>query len=324
MKHKSKDLAPARDTVSSPSWRKTLLAMRNHWQLYAMLLLPVASLILFNYVPMYGLKIAFQNYVGGKGLDQSEWVGLANFKRFFNSYDCWRILRNTVTITFYFLLVMKPLSVSFALMINAIPNLRFKKWTQTLTCMPHFISVVVVVGMMFQIFNPVIGLYGMAHRLLGHRGYPPDIIGRSGNFFHFYVWSSVWQELGWSTIIYLSVLTAVDPNLHEAAQIDGASRLRRMFHIDWPAIIPTFSILFIMSCGNLLSVGFEKVFLMQRDSNRAVSEVLSTYVYNVGIGSGGGEFSYAAAIGMLTNIVNALILVIVNFIAGKTKQSTLF
>lgn len=305
-------------------WQKTLHRVRESWQLYVFLLLPMFFLFIFNYVPMWGARIAFQDYRITN--PNPEWVGLRWFRQFFHSYEFWQLIRNTLRISVYYLVTNSVLSITFALLIHAIPNKGFKRTVQSITCLPHFISVVVVVGIMLQVFNPAVGLYGNLHRIFGGAGYPKDILGQAKNFNHFYNWSTVWQELGWSTIIYLSVLTTVNPNLHEAAMLDGASRFKRMLYLDLPTVLPIFSINLIMSCGNLLTVGLEKILLLQNSTNTMYSQVLSSYVYNIGLGGGMGaaaQFSLGSAVGLFTNVVNLILLFTVNRIAKHTGVESL-
>lgn len=294
-----------------------LREMKRHWQLYVFLLLPVVWLLVFCYYPMFGVQIAFKDFSASKGIWGSPWVGFKHFENFFTSYKFWQILWNTLKLSLYSLAVSFPLSILFALLLNALRSLRYKKFVQNITYIPHFISTVVVVGILMQIFSPTTGLYGHIFRLLGGEGYPPDILGQAGSFIHIYVWSGIWEGLGWGSIIYVAALSSVDPELHEAAMIDGATRLKRLLYIDLPSIIPTISIQLILSAGGILNVGFEKVFLLQNNLNLSTSEIISTYIYKVGLASGSGSFSYGAAVGLFNSLVNGVILVLVNRLAGR-------
>ena len=308
--------------------KKPLLAQcRDRWQLFLFMLLPLVFVLIFEYYPIFGEQIAFKNYSVGKGIWGSPWAGFSNFERFFKSFQFSRVVGNTLKISLYSLAVSFPLSFAFALMLNLVRGARFKKMVQTITYIPHFISVVVVVGMINQVFNPVVGLYGNLYRLFVPDVYPENLLTNPNTFIHFYVWSSVWQSLGWNTIIYIAALSSVDPELHEAAEIDGASRLRRVIHIDMPAILPTASIMLILNAGSLMSVGFEKVYLMQNSMNLLYSEVISTYVYKTGMTGGGANFSYATAIGLFNSVINCAMLLGVNLLAGKLgdgEGATLF
>ena len=298
---------------------KQLLA---HRQLYLFLFLPLVFLLLFSYQPMFGVQIAFKKYRVSTGIWGSAWVGLSNFQRFFSSYMFERVVTNTLFLSFYGLIAGFPLPILFALSINAMRNQRLKKVVQLVTYAPHFISTTVIVGMMMSIFNARIGLYATLSRMLTGQ-YPNDIFSSVSAFSHLYVWSNVWQSLGWNAIIYIAALSGVDMQLHEAAQIDGASRFQRVVHIDLMCILPTASILLILSAGNIMSVGFEKVYLMQNNINLRASEIISTYVYKVGL-TGNADYSYSTAIGLFNSVVNMAMLVLVNAITRKLSSSSLF
>lgn len=294
------------------------------WELYLFLLIPLSWLIIFCYVPMTGIQLAFRKFTIQGGIWNSPWVGLDNFRRFFNSPQLGRILPNTIILSFYSLIAGFPLPVIFALCLNSLTNQFFKKTVQNITYMPHFISTVVLVGMIYQIFNNRIGLYGTIYYALTG-SYPKDIFASASAFRHIYVWSGIWQHLGWNSIIYLAALTSVDPELHDSAQIDGASRFQRLLYIDLPTIIPTITIMLILNSGHIMSVGFEKVYLLQNQLNITASEVISTYVYKVGLASGGqSDYSYSTAIGLFNSIVNMLMLATVNYIAKKTSTTYLW
>lgn len=295
------------------------------WQLHLLILIPVIYIAIFHYWPMYGAQIAFRDYRARDGITGSAWVGMKWFVQFFNNIKFKNILTNTLAISFYQILVGFPIPVFFALMINAIPNERFKKVTQTITYMPHFISVVVLVSMVNMVFSPINGVYGTLYRAFGGEGYPHDFRGMANTFRHLYVWSGIWQNLGWDTIIYTAALASVSQDQHEAAMIDGASRWKRVLHVDLPAILPTVGIMLIMRCGRVMTIGFEKVYLMQTSLNRSTSEIISTYVYTVGMGSS-SDFSYAAAIGLFNSVVNCILLVTVNWISKQVshKEVSLF
>lgn len=303
------------------TWRKML----GQWQLHVLIMIPVIYLLIFHYWPMYGAQIAFRNYRAKKGITGSEWVGLKWFIKFLTNYDFKEILTNTLAISLYQIIVGFPIPVFFALMINAIPNERFKKVTQSITYMPHFISTVVIVAIVQLIFNPINGIYGSVYRLFGGEGYPYDFRGMANTFRHLYVWSGIWQNLGWDTIIYTAALSSVSHDQHEAAMLDGASRWKRVIHVDLPAILPTIGIMLIMRCGRVMSIGFEKVYLMQSQLNLSTSEIISTFVYKTGLG-GGGQMSYASAIGLFNSVVNCILLITVNWISKQVskKEVSLF
>lgn len=290
---------------------------RKRWQLFIFLIPAVTYILIFAYYPMFGVQIAFKDFLPGLGIWGSPWAGLKHFEKFFKSYQFSRVIINTIRLSIYSLLINTPLAICMALAINTVKNIRFKKTIQTITYMPHFISVVVLVGMLVQMLNPIMGLYGNIYRLFGGSGYPKDILTKANIFPHLYVWSGTWQNLGWSTIIYIAALSSVDLELHEAAQIEGATRLKRIRYIDFPTLLPTASIMLVLNAGSIMNVGFEKVFLMQNSTNLSLSEVISTYVYNVGMSAGGTQFSYASAIGLFNSIINCTILVIVNAFSRK-------
>lgn len=273
---------------------------------------------------MAGLQLAFRKYTARGGIWGSEWIGLANFEKFFSSYQFKRVVSNTLILSVYGLVCMQIIPIAFALLINTIEMPRFKKVTQTIVNLPHFISTVVLVGMLMQIFNSRTGLYGvLIESMTGE--YPADLFGKLGAFRHLYIWSSVWQNFGWNSIIYIAALAGVDGQLHEAAEIDGASRLQRVIHVDIPHILPTITILLIMGIGNIMSVGFEKAYLMQNSLNLEHSELISTYVYRIGLsGTGKTDFSYATAIGMFNSVVNLILILLANGISRKISETSLF
>jgi len=294
-----------------------------HWQLLAFMALPLAYLIVFKYVPMVGVQIAFRKFTADGGVWGSKWVGFYQFRKFFESYQFARVLPNTIRLSFYNLVAGFPLPIVVALCLNALRSASFRKSVQTIIYVPHFISTVVIVGMILQLLNPRTGVYGTAMMAFtGHQ--PADILAKAATFPHLYVWSGVWQQMGWNTIIYTAALSTVSLELHEAAQIDGASRFSRVLNVDFPAILPTAVIMLILSSGSILSVGFEKAFLMQNPLNLSTSEVISTYVYKVGLAQGSSDYSYATAIGLFNSLVNMLMLVLVNGIAGRLGHSGLW
>ncbi|GHU83206.1 sugar ABC transporter permease [Clostridia bacterium] len=305
--------------------RGYFLRMRKNWRLYVFLLLPVCYLIIFKYWPMLGAQIAFRQFNPAQGIFGSPWVGLKYFEKFFNSYQFERVLRNTLTISLYGLAAGLPVPILLALMLNAVRSARLRKISQNILYTPNFISVVVVVGMLMQIINPVVGLYAKLSVAL-NGSLPPDLMANPSAFPHLYIWSGVWQSMGWNSVIYFAALAAVSPELHEAALIDGATRFQRILHVDFPALLPTVVIMLILSCGNIMTVGFEKVYLMQTDLNLRASELISTYVYKVGLtGSGGpSRFSSATAIGLFNSLVNLVLISVVNAIAGRIGETSLW
>lgn len=293
------------------------------WQLYLLLLVPLLFVLIFNYGPMAGLVIAFKKYTVKGGIFGSKWVGLANFKEFFTSYKFPIILKNTLTLSLYCLCVSFPIPILFALLLNCLGGRGYKKIVQTVTYIPYFISTVVMVGLIFQILNNRSGLYGSLYTAITGQT-APNILADGKLFKHIYVWSTVWQSTGYSAIIYIAALSGVDESLHEAALIDGASRWQRVIHIDIPAILPTASIMLILAVGNIMNVGFEKVLLMQNSLNLDYSEIISTYVYKVGLASGINNFSLSTAISLFNSVVNFILLVLANFTCKKLNGNGIF
>lgn len=296
----------------------------NWWQLYLFLLVPVIYVIIFKYIPMAGIQLAFKKYKVALGIWGSPWVGMKNFQKFFNSYQFVNVVTNTLKLSAYSIIVGFPFPILFALMLNVVENMHFKKTVQTITYMPHFISTVVLVGMIIQIFNPTSGLYGRFVQILtGSKA--SDLMASTSGFTHIYIWSGVWQNFGWDSIMYLAALTAVNHELHEAAEIDGATRFQRVLHVDLPAIVPTITIMLIMRMGSVMSIGFEKVYLMQNDLNLAASEVISTYEYKRGLATAGAtDFSLSTAIGLFNSVINLIMMVVVNAICGRLSETSLW
>ncbi|WP_274652880.1 ABC transporter permease [Paenibacillus humicola] len=292
-----------------------------HWPLYAIIALPTAFLIVFSYWPMLGVQIAFRNYSPVRGIWNSSWIGLQEFHSFFSSPYFWPLVKNTLTLSVYYIVVSIPCAVILAVALNEVRNERFKKVVQMFTYAPYFISTVILVGMMQIILSPTSGPLALLFHELG-RSNPPNILASANGFSSIYVWSGIWQETGYGAVIYLAALAGVNPELYEAARIDGASRLQKIRYIDLPGISPTMIILLILSVGGLLSVGFEKVFLLQNNLNLSTSEIISTYVYKTGLIN--ADFSFAAAIGLFNSLVGLILISIVNFAARKVSDNSLF
>src|SRR5699024_8239211 len=269
---------------------KVIKNLLRNWQIYLFLLPALTYFFIFHYIPMYGVQIAFKEYFANLGIVGSPWVSFEHFERFFNSYYFWRLLKNTIILNAYNLILF-PLPIILALSINELKNGAFKKWTQTLTYAPHFISVVVVVGMIVIFLDPQSGLINRIITMFGGDAIP--FLTSPKWFRHVFVWSGVWQTLGWSSIIYLAALAGVNPELHEAAKVDGATRIQRILHINIPGILPTIVVLFILNIGSFMTVGFEKVLLMQNSLNAPTADVIQTFVYQTGLLE--GQYSFAAA-----------------------------
>lgn len=294
--------------------------IKQNYQLYFFLIPAIVFIVLFMYGPLYGLQIAFKNYRPGKGIWGSDWAGFKWFIQFFSTPRCIEIIKNTLVVSIYSLIAGFPFPICLAIILNYVKNLRFKKFAQTVTYMPYFISTVVLVAMMNLFFSPSSGFINTIISACG--GEPIYFMGISNLFPHMYVWSGIWQSMGYSSIIYIAALSGVSPELHESATIDGANILQRIWHIDIPTIMPTMIILLIMSCGNIMNVGYEKVYLMQNDLNIDASEVISTYVYKIGLIN--NQFSFSTAIGLMNNVINFIILVIANKLSNKVFGSGLW
>ena len=284
----------------------------DNWQLYAMLLIPVVLTFIYKYIPMYGIQIAFRDFKANRGYWGSEWVGLEWFQRFFSAPNCGRMIRNTVLLSLYSLLWSFPIPIILALMINQVRFKRFKRTVQTVLYAPHFISIMVVCGMIRIFLSPSGGLINLI------AGTSIDFLTEASMFRTIYIASGIWQDAGWGIIIYMATLANIDTSQYEAAKIDGASKFQRILNIDIPELIPIIVLQLIMSAGGLMNVGFEKVFLLQTDLNKATSDVIAVYVYQQGIEN--AKYSYSTAVGLFNTAVNIVLLIIVNKIANKLSD----
>lgn len=294
-----------------------------NWQLYLLVCIPLFVLILFKYCPMYGIQIAFREFKITKGLGSGKWVGLKYFKKFFDSPLAGSYIFNTLALSFYEL-VLFPLALILALLLNYLPSTRYRKTVQMVSYAPHFISVVVLCGMVLQFTQARGGLINVILSLFGVES--KNWITYPNAFRHIYVWSGIWQNVGYDSIIYIAALSGVPEDLHEAAIVDGASLIKRIWHVDIPGILPTFCILLIMRCGNIMNVGFQKVLLLQNSLNLSASEIISTFTYNIGLNSSGSmpQYSYGAAIGLFTSVVNLIMLIVVNKITNRLSGNGLW
>ena len=305
--------------------RKTLLLIRRNWILYLFMLPAFLWLAIFHYRPLYGVQIAFQKYKVGQAFGTSEWVGFKYFIQFFESYWFPVVMKNTLTLSILTMAFTFPLSIILALMLNEVLNSKFKKTVQTITYAPHFVSVVVMCGALQLFLSPESGIIAMA--VNGVREWmglnPINLLMNGSAFKWLYALSAVWQGVGWGSVIYFAALSAVDMEQIEAARIDGATKLQRIWYINLPVLMPTIVIQLILNCGHVLSASFDKVYLLQNDSILTASEVISTYVYRVGLN--GGQFSFGSAVGLFNNVVNACLLIAVNLIVKKIdKDLSLF
>jgi putative aldouronate transport system permease protein len=297
-----------------------LKGIRENRGLYLLIAPAVILLGLFTYKPMYGVLIAFKDYRASLGVWNSPWVGLKHIKSFINTFMFGVTIKNTLLISVYSLAAGFPIPILLALGINQMRNGPFRKFFQVSIYLPYFISTVVLVGMLLLMISPSNGLLGIICRLVGIEA--PNLMNQPETFIHLYVWSGIWQGAGWGSIVYLAALAAIDPELYEAATVDGATRLHKIRFIDIPLLMPTVTILLILSCGGLLGVGFEKIYLMQNARNLMNSEVISTYVYKRGLID--AQYSFSAAVGFFNTLVNFVILVTVNQIARKLGDHSLW
>ncbi len=306
--------------IPQTGFQRFLLRFKKNWQLHLMVFFPLCYLFLFNYVPLYGIQIAFKDYSPRAGIWGSEWVGLKHFEKFFGYYLWPQLVVNTLSLSLYSIFAGFPIPVILALIIHVNTGKVLKKVAQNVSYIPHFISLVVMVGILNTVLNPVSGFVGYINRALGNTGYV-DIRGSKETFRHLYIWSGIWQGAGWSTIIYVSALSGVPEELHEAAKIDGASRLRRVFSVDFPTILPTVALMLIMRFGSVMSVGYQKAYLMQNSMNIDVSELISTYVYKQGIQK--GNMSFGTAIGLLNSVINTILVFTVNWVTNLLSDNEL-
>ncbi|MCL2832261.1 MAG: ABC transporter permease subunit [Treponema sp.] len=302
------------------SVEKFLQYMKNSYVLYLFLLPAVAYIFIFNYIPMYGVQIAFKNFKAARGIWGSPWVGLVNFQKFLSSPDIWNILGNTVGISLYSLIVGFPVPIILALMLNYIRPLSLKKTIQTVSYAPFFISTVVIAGLLYLLLSPNAGVLNSFRKSFGLDSV--FFLAQPNLFKTIYVLANVWQNAGWGSIIYIAALSGVSQELHEAAISDGATKLQRIWHIDLPSIQPTIIILLILRIGQIMNVGFEMTYLLQNPMNINSSEVIATYVYKVGLLN--IQYGYAAAVGLFNNVINLAFLVFANRIAKKVTESSLW
>jgi putative aldouronate transport system permease protein len=299
-----------------------LKRMKLDYQLYLIIGLPLMWLIAFKYVPLYGVQLAFKKFNPIQGILGSQWVGLDNFDRFFNSFLFERLVGNTLGISLYEIIAGFPVPIIMALALHVSIRGTFRKTVQYTVYLPHFVSTVVMVGIILQFLSPRVGIVNMALQWFGMDAI--DFIGSPEYFKSIFVWSGIWQNAGWGTIIYLATLAGVDNSLHEAATVDGASRFKRVIHIDIPAIVPTMIILLILQVGHMMNVGFEKVLLLQNPVNLEASEVISTYVYKIALTSASADFSFSTAIGLFNSIINFILLISINKLARKVSDTSLW
>ena len=296
-------------------------SFRKNYDLYFLILPVVVYFFIFAYIPMYGVQIAFKDFNPVQGIFGSPFVGLKHLTRFMNSFYFFRLIRNTIGISLYSLLVGIPAPIILAVIFNEVRSRKFSTVCQTLSYAPNFLSTVIVCGMILIFVSPDNGFVPALLDALGI-GHPVSIIAEPKLFWHIYVWSGVWQGIGWGSLIYTAAMSGISPELYEAAIIDGANRYQRITKITIPSIVPTIVIISILSVGNIMNVGFEKVFLLQNPINLETSEVISTYVYKSGIL--GAQYSFSAMVGLFNNIINFVVLVLVNTLARRLSETSLW
>ena len=301
---------------------KVWLDLRKCWQLYALFLLPLIYVIIFKYIPMYGAQIAFKDYKFTAGISGSPWAGFKHFERFFTSREFWNLMKNTLGLSLYNLAAGFPFPIFLAILLNYARTERFKRTVQMVTYAPYFISTVVMVSMVLQFLSPRVGVINVVRELLGLERV--NFMGVPEYFKSIYVWSGIWQGTGYGAIVYLAALAGIDPSLHEAAIVDGANKMQRIRHIDIPGILPTAVILLILNTGQILNTGFEKILLLQNPMNMRTSEVIDTFVYQVGLAAQTVNYSYPTAVGLLKSVVSLLLIAIVNNISKRLGGSSLW
>jgi len=301
--------------------RKSLsVRLKRDWQLYLLILPVLAYFFVFNYLPLYGIQIAFRNYRFVDGITRSPWVGLEHFRTFFNSFFFTRLLWNTFILNLYHLLWSFPFPIILAIMINRLGNHRFKRFAQTTVYIPNFISIMVMAGMIYIFCAPAFGLFNVMIRGMG--GSTVHFLSDPGWFRTVFIASGIWQGAGWGSILYLAALTGIDQEMYEAATVDGATILQKIRYIELPSLIPIATMVLILSCGQLFSSHTEKALLLQTPGNIPTSDIIGLYVFRVGIGQ--GRFSFTAAIGLFANVVNFAIILIANYSAKKLSGTSMF
>lgn len=295
-------------------------AFKSYWQLYVLVLPAVLYFLVFNYLPLYGIQIAFKDFKAVFGISGSKWVGFKHFENFFHAYYFKRLLANTLLLNVYNLLWSFPVPIILAILLNQIKGPKIKRFIQTSIYVPYFISTVVLAGMLYIFLSPTSGIFNILRQALGMKAV--DVMSDAKAFRTIYIVSGIWQSAGWGTILYIASLSGVDPSLYEAAEIDGASIWQKIRYIDVPSIVPVIVMVFILDCGKLLSSNTDKALVMQTAGNIPTSDIIGVYVYNVGLGS--GQFSYTTAIGLFINIINFIIIITANQISKKISDVGLF
>lgn len=301
------------------TWERFSIDLKRNYQKYLIILPIIVFYILFDYKPMYGVIIAFKNFRPVLGIEGSKWVGLANFTRFFNDVNCFRIIKNTLTINFLQLIFGFPMPIILALLLNEVKNMAFKKTVQTITYMPHFIATMILCGMLVS-FSETNGLFNVIGSWFGAKR--ENLLMKSSAYYPLYIGSGIWKNIGWDSIIFLAALSGIDQEQYEAAKVDGAGRMKQMIYITLPGLLPTVAILLILRMGSLMSEGYEKTLLLYQPITYDVSDIISTYVYRKGLID--GNYSYSTAIGLFNSGVNLILMRTANWFSKKAGQSGLF
>jgi len=287
--------------------------------IYLMLIPALVYIIVFRYVPMYGVQIAFKDYSFSRGIWGSEWIGLRNFRDFFTSIYCWRVIRNTILINLISLFFAFPIPIILALLLNEVKCMAFKRTVQTITYMPYFVSLVVTVGIIYDFFSN----NGIVNSMLSYLGIEPIQFLQKPQWFRpLYIGSGIWQEAGWNSILYLAALTNIDPTLYEASDLDGANRWKQTLHVTLPGIMPVIVIMLILRMGNMMNVGIEKIILMYNPLTLETGEVISTYVYKRGIQE--MSYGFSAAVGLINSTINLILLTASNWMSSKLSENKLW
>jgi putative aldouronate transport system permease protein len=295
-------------------------SFKKHWQLYLLIIPPALYFLIFKYYPILNAVLAFKDYNVTKGIWGSPWVGFKNFQLFFENPLFWTLVKNTIFISGYLLIVGFPIPILLALAINEVRNQRFKKLVQLVSFAPYFISTVVMVSIIMLFLAPRLGFVNV---VMNHFGMDSiNFLGEPGMFRSIYVWSDIWQTAGYYSVIFLAALAGVDPSLYEAAKVDGASRIQKIIHVDLPGILPTIVIVLILNVGNVMAIGFEKVYLLQNPLNTVNSEIIATYVYKVGLLN--ANYSFATAVGLFNSVINLILLIVVNRLARKFSNHSIW
>jgi putative aldouronate transport system permease protein len=316
VEHEAKNAAKTRAKIRMIAGK----SLRKHWQLYLLVIPPILYFIIFKYIPMANAVLAFKDYNVVKGIWGSPWVGFKYFNMFFENPVFYSLLKNTLFISLYALAVGFPVPIILALALNEVKNGTFKRTVQLVSYAPYFISTVVMVSIIMLFLAPNQGIINMLLGLVGLHSI--NFLGDPNLFRSVYVWSDVWQGAGYAAVIYLAALSGVDPSLYEAAKVDGASRLQKIWNVDLPGILPTTVIILILSVGNIMAVGFEKIYLLQNPLNTVTSEIIATYVYKIGLLN--ANYSFATAVGLFNSVVNLILLMLVNTVARRISNNSLW